>query len=165
MSGWNYLTKTGPILFPLKLNFPFYYFKEIIKFSPPPLHNKGGVYWRLPTPRLALLCHLYIRMGAIASKINGTPKGVYLPISKLHSILAVANLLAHNNKSQICYCGQISLQSAAVNCSFSDNPTPLGVTFILLTMVNLFIVRETLNHSKTIRSIRKSRQFVLYNIK
>ena len=30
----------------------------------------------------------------------------------------VANLLAHNNKSQICYCGQISLQSAAVN--FSD---------------------------------------------
>ena len=59
------------------------------------------------------------------SKINFTPKGVYLPISKLHSILAVANLLAHNNKSQICYCGQISLQSAAVNCSFSDNMTPL----------------------------------------
>ena len=46
------------------------------------------------------------------------PIGVYLPISKLHSILAVANLLAHNNKSLICYCGQISLQSAAV--SFSD---------------------------------------------
>ena len=44
-----------------------------------------------------------------------------MPILKLHSILAVANLLAHNNKSQICYCGQISLQSAAVtNCSFSD---------------------------------------------
>ena len=57
----------------------------------------------------------------IASKINVTPDGVYLPISKLHSILAVANLLAHNNKSQICYCGQISLQSAAVNCTFSDN--------------------------------------------
>ena len=55
----------------------------------------------------------------IASKINVTPKGVYMPILKLHSILAVANLLAHNNKSQICYCGQISLQSAAVNCSFS----------------------------------------------
>ena len=46
------------------------------------------------------------------------PKGVYLPISKLHSILAVANLLAHYNKSQICYCG-LPLQSAAVNCSFS----------------------------------------------
>ena len=58
---------------------------------------------------------------SIASKISVTPKGVNLPISKLHSILAVANLLAHNNKSQICYCGQISLQSAAVNCIFSDN--------------------------------------------
>ena len=65
-----------------------------------------------------------------------TLKSVYLPISKLLSILAVANLLAHNNISQICYCGQISLQSAAVNCSFSDNLTPLGVTFILLAMVH-----------------------------
>ena len=62
-------------------------------------------------------------------------KGVYLPISKLHSILAVANLLAHNNISHICYCGQISLQSAAVKCSFSNNLIPLGVTFILLAMV------------------------------
>ena len=35
----------------------------------------------------------------------------------------IANLLAHNNISQICYCGQISLQSAAVNCSFL---TPMG---------------------------------------
>ena len=26
-----------------------------------------------------------------------SPKGVYLPISKLHSILTVANLLAHDN--------------------------------------------------------------------
>ena len=61
----------------------------------------------------------------ITSKIIVTPKGVYLPISKLHSIIAVVNLLAHNNKSQICYCGQISLQSAAVNCSFRDNLTHL----------------------------------------
>ena len=53
-------------------------------------------------------------MCTISSKINGTPKGVYLPISKLQSILVIANLLAHNYKSQICYCGQISLQSAAV---------------------------------------------------
>ena len=37
--------------------------------------------------------------------------------------IAVANLVAHNNISQICYFGQISLQSAAVNCSFSNNPT------------------------------------------
>ena len=41
----------------------------------------------------------------IAIKINDNPKRC---------------LLAHNNISQICYCGQISLQSAAVNCSFSD---------------------------------------------
>ena len=72
---------------------------------------------------------IFCSEGTIASKINGTPKGVYLPISKLHSILIVANLLAHNNKSQICYCGQISLQSATVFL------TPLGVTFILLAMV------------------------------
>ena len=63
------------------------------------------------------------------------PNGLYLPILKLCFILAVVNLLAHNNISLICYCGQISLQSAAVNCSFSDNLTPLRVTFILLVTV------------------------------
>ena len=63
--------------------------------------------------------------------------GVYLPISKVSSILAVANLLAHNNISQICYRGQDSLQSDTVHCSFSDNLTPLEVTFILLAMVRL----------------------------
>ena len=41
----------------------------------------------------------YIYIYAISSEINGTPEGVYLPISKLHSISAVTNLLAHNNKS------------------------------------------------------------------
>ena len=72
----------------------------------------------------------------IPSKINDTTQRcLYLPISKLHSILAVANLLAHNDTSKICCCGQISLQSAAVNCSFCDNLTHLGVTFILLAMV------------------------------
>ena len=71
-----------------------------------------------------------------ASKINVTPKGFTCPF-RSYSILAVANLLAHNNKSQICYCGQISLQSAAVNCNFCDNLTPLGVPFILLAMVNV----------------------------
>ena len=54
--------------------------------------------------------NFYFEKGTIASKINGTPKGVYLPISKLRSILAVANLLAHNNKNQICYCSQILLE-------------------------------------------------------
>ena len=37
---------------------------------------------------------------------------------QLHAILAEANLLACNNKSQICYCGQISLQSALMLCMF-----------------------------------------------
>ena len=32
-------------------------------------------------------------IGTINSKINGIPKGVYLLVWKLHSILAVANLL------------------------------------------------------------------------
>ena len=72
---------------------------------------------------------------SIASKINVTPKGVYLLVSKQHSTLAIANMLAHNNISQICYCGQSLLLSAAVNCSFSDNLTSLGITFILLAMV------------------------------
>ena len=39
--------------------------------------------------------------------INGTPIGVYLPISKLNSIFAVANLLAHNNIT-ISYHGQVN---------------------------------------------------------
>ena len=43
----------------------------------------------------------------INSKINGTPKGLYLPISKLHSILDVANLLAYNNL-WLCYYGQVN---------------------------------------------------------
>ena len=71
----------------------------------------------------------------IASKINVTSKGSFFPSSKTYSILSVANLLAHNSTIQIYYCSQISLQSAAFNCSFSGNLTPLGVTFILLAML------------------------------
>ena len=80
----------------------------------------------------------------ITSKINVTPKDVYLPISKLHSFLAVTNSFALNNISQICYCGQILLQSAAVNCVFFfENLKHLGVTFISLAMVqpdNFYII-------------------------
>ena len=69
------------------------------------------------------------------------PKGVYLPILKLHSILAVANLLAHNNISQICYCGQISLQ---VNCSFSNSLTFGGnIYFVLDGHAFEFITQDT----------------------
>ena len=63
------------------------------------------------------------------------PQRCLLANLKVHSILAVANLIAHNNMNQICYCGQILLQSAAVKCSFSDNLAPMGVTFILLAVV------------------------------
>ena len=58
-------------------------------------------------------------------------------------ILVLTNLLVHNNWSQICYCGQISLQSAAVNCSFSDNLTPLKVTYILLEVVRTCMQRQS----------------------
>ena len=46
-------------------------------------------------------------MRKINSKINGTREDVYLPISKLHSISAVANLLAHNNL-WLCYYGPVN---------------------------------------------------------
>ena len=62
-----------------------------------------------------------------ASKRNAIPKGVFLPFSKLYSILAVANLLAHNNKF---YYSVLQL-----NCSFSDVLTTSGVALILLAMV------------------------------
>ena len=58
----------------------------------------------------------------LSSKISFTPKGGRFfanTISckiELHSISSVANLLAQNNKSQICHCGQISLQSALMLC-------------------------------------------------
>ena len=90
------------------------------------------------SPLNCLFIYVPCLLCTIASKINGTPKGVYLPISKLHSSLAVMNLLGHNNISQICYCCQISLQSAAVNSRFSDNMIPFGVTFILLAMVPIY---------------------------
>ena len=40
---------------------------------------------------------VHIKQCTINSKINGTPKGVYLPILKLQPVLAVANFHAHNN--------------------------------------------------------------------
>ena len=57
------------------------------------------------------------------------PKSDYLPISKLYSILAVANLPAHNNISPICYCVQINANTECCrfNCSFSVNLKLLGV--------------------------------------
>ena len=54
----------------------------------------------------------------INSKINGTHKGVYFSNSKLHSILAVVNLFAHNNL-WLCYVIMASkFPSAKIECSF-----------------------------------------------
>ena len=71
----------------------------------------------------------------MASKINVSPKVFTSPFRSYTRFLTASNLLVHNSVSQICYCCQISLQSAKVNCSFYCNLTPLGVTFILLAMV------------------------------
>ena len=65
------------------------------------------------------------KQGTISIKISVISKGVYLFILKLNSILVEANLLAHNNI--ICFCGQISVQSVAVNFNFSNNLRPLGI--------------------------------------
>ena len=89
------------------------------------------IHWISPYITLSVQCSAFLKLSklhfyvqcTIASKINVTPNSVFLPISKLYSILAASNLLAHNNISQICYCVQISLQSAAVNFSFSTNDT------------------------------------------
>ena len=51
------------------------------------------------------------------------PKGAYWPILKLHSILAVANLLAHNNKKSFVTAVKFHyrvLQLLPVNSSFSE---------------------------------------------
>ena len=74
-------------------------------------------------------------LDTINSKINGTPKGVYLPNSKLNSILAVSNLLAHNNKSKFA--------TAKIECSFEMGKSiPLGVTFILLVLELIMLYGE-----------------------
>ena len=68
------------------------------------------------------------RVCTITSKSNGTYKGVYLSISKVQSILAVANLLS------IITCGYILLwtskfTTAKIECSSEMcKLTPLGGT-------------------------------------
>ena len=56
-------------------------------------------------------------LSTVNSKINGTSEGVYLPISKLHSISAVANLLAHNNMTISLLCAS-KFATAEIECSF-----------------------------------------------
>ena len=54
------------------------------------------------------------------------PRCLLAHFEAIHSFSAVANLLAHNNISQICHCGQISLQSAAVIWILFYNLTSFG---------------------------------------
>ena len=61
----------------------------------------------------------------IAYKINGTPKVVYLAISKLHSILAVANLLAHNFIT-ISYYGQVNSLKLKSSVALNGQVNPFG---------------------------------------
>ena len=64
------------------------------------------------------------------------PKGVYLTISKLHSILAIANLLAHYNITTSYY-GQVNslLLKSSVASKWASKLL-WGVPFILLVMVH-----------------------------
>ena len=75
-------------------------------------------------------------LATIASKINVIPKEVYLPISKPHPILAIVNLLDHNNtaKSNLLLRSNFFrvLESTAVFLFKSDT---VGVTLFLLAMV------------------------------
>ena len=133
-SWFMYLKKKQIVLRP-NTDFSVWIKNSEITFTPQVATVQGYVHDKFQcacTYQLSCIICMYHR---IASKINDTLKGSYLSISKLHSILAVANLLAPNNISQICYCGQISSQSASFNNSFSSNLTPMGVPFILLVIV------------------------------
>ena len=72
------------------------------------IHVRTGTCAFIPY-NLQCINELFIILSlcTIDSKISGTPKGVYLPIFKIHSILAIANLLAHIN-SWLCYYGQVN---------------------------------------------------------
>ena len=97
------------------LNAMDYVYKKTLIQSPSIRRNKqlkflSKISYKVkdhPIPKFDLKFHIWATIPqsviigrvkcTINSKINGTPKGVYLPISKLHSILAVPILLAHNN--------------------------------------------------------------------
>ena len=81
------------------------------------------------------------------------PKGIYVPISKLHSILAKTNLLIHNKICQICH------RILQFNSSFL---TPFGETFILLATQRGFMGTIAYDYSRSIaeqiRSIAENRR-------
>ena len=96
------------------------------------------------------ILHNYIHeTSTFASKINAIPQGCSL--SHFEAALDFSRsefTCLHNNISQICYWGQISVQCAAVKCSFSDYLTPLKVTFILLVMVPSDVPQKNLLSKK-----------------
>ena len=67
------------------------------------------------------------------SKINGTPKDVHLPISKLH--LRIAHFETHNNVWLYCY-GQVNSVRLKSESIFEMGKQTLGITFILLAMAH-----------------------------
>ena len=92
------------------------------------------ILWALKTIHMVIHTYKYTCL-VISSKINGTPKNVYLTISKQHSTLAVANLLAHNNISQICYCVKFHYKVLQLTAVFWQSDI-FGVPFIFLAMVH-----------------------------
>ena len=55
------------------------------------------------------------------------------------------SILSHNNIIQIFTEVKFHYRVLQFNCSFCDNLTPLGVTFILLAMVHWFITNQHLS--------------------
>ena len=97
------------------------------------------------------------------------PKGVYLPISKLHLILAIANLLVVHNILwlAIILCAS-KLTMANIECSFEMGKyTLLGVTFILLLMVQSIATHYLINQesARVINAWCYSNQPCLYSVR
>ena len=70
----------------------------------------------------------------IASKINVTPKGVYLPISNLHSI-SLSEFTCTHHKSHLLL--RSNFMTECCTAVFLTIWYLLGVTFILLAMVRI----------------------------
>ena len=80
----------------------------------------------------------------MASKINVTPKVVYLSISKLHSILAPANLLAHTDKVKFVTAVKFHYRVLQLTAVLLTILTSLDETFILLAIIHQTLNKETI---------------------
>ena len=113
-----------------------------------------------------------IKSATVSSQLTKMKTAKMKKMQVVNLLFLAFNLFAHNNKSQICYCDQISLRSAAVNCSFLK---PLKVTFISLAMVHLIenftytcinssTYSTSLNKLEDLRNVFLSRVFEKINI-